>query len=613
LIKENREEFVMKKKVLLAPLDPVHDIGLKMIKRGLEQNGHDTLLMPPDYSQEEIIKAIVDNDVDVVLISRTLGYGVAEILGKFIDLAEAAGIRDKVKIGIGGMAIRPELAAELGFDAGFGPGTTVEEAVAFVEGREYVPSESGIKQNKKDITQGYDYSFRNKRIEKLLDTIVDGILDYTSNKTSTAILRAELRRQILDSTDESEKQKLRQEYARYCDDVVKSFYEAGKYREKTRPLTKDEVKALRGYVDDVNFRMKPIKLQHTDKNPAVFIQYGTGCPFMDIAHIKSCEAWGADGVVHFDPSWGARTEGFLEGYITHEEDGSIITYENLKSIKESLAPYTLRQVRAHRGLNTPETVLLAGKIGADLTKINIAYGSLSGGTDPARLTVDAVAAIKYAAEFGMPFDVVTNEELSGVPAFKAFAGMLIVSKLGLRLGGKPILQPLFCYSPEVMINGQMVDNYVDFNAAKIYCLRNIVNAPIWCGAPIGFLTQTEDRVQSSMMTALHASLASSLGVDAISIASSDEAFSKGPITAASRIDTLRATQASFRFFGHADITPTENAKKWAAEMEEGIEKVLEAVAKKGNFVDALYQGLLGSREDGAYPGRAGRNTVISKS
>lgn len=602
-----------KKKILLAPLDPVHDIGLKMIKRGLEQNGHETLLLPPDYSQEEIIKSILDNKVDVVLVSRTLGYGVAEILGKFIDLAEAAGIRDKVKIGIGGMAIRPELAAELGFDAGFGPGTTVAEAVAFVEDREYVPMETGIKQKKKNITAGYDYSFRNKRIEKLLDTIVDRILDYTSNKTSTAILRAELRRQIIESTSESEKQKLRQEYAKYCDDVVKSFYEAGKYREKTRPLINDEVNALTKYVDEVNSRMNPIKLQHTDKNPVVFIQYGTGCPFMDIAHIKSCEAWGADGVVHFDPSWGARTEGFLEGYITHEEDGSIITYENLKSIKESLAPYTLWQVRAHRGLNTPETVLLAGKIGADLTKINIVYGSLSGGTDPERLTVDAVAAIKYAAEFGMPFDVVTNEELSGVPAFKAFSGMLIVSKLGLRLGGKPILQPLFCYSPEVMINGQMEDNYVDFNAAKIYCLRNIVNAPIWCGAPIGFLTQTEDRVQSSLMTSLHASLASSLGVDAISIASSDEAFSKGPITAASRIDTLRATQASFRFFGHSNISPTEKAKKWAEEMEEGIEKVLESVLKNGNFIDALYKGLLGSREDGAYPGRAGRNTVLSKS
>ena len=51
---------------------------------------------------------------------------------------------------------------------------------------------------------------------------------------------------------------------------------------------------------------------------------------------------------------------------------------------------------------------------------------------------------------------------------KAFAGMLIVSKLGLKLGAKPILQPLFCLSPEVMVSGQMEDNYVDFNAARFY-------------------------------------------------------------------------------------------------------------------------------------------------
>jgi methylmalonyl-CoA mutase cobalamin-binding domain/chain len=601
-----------KKKILLAPLDPVHDIGLKMIKRGLEQKGHDTLLMPPDYSQEEIIKSIIDNNADIVLVSRTLGYGVAEILGKFIDLAEAADIREKVKIGIGGMAIRPELAAELGFDAGFGPGTTVEEAVAFVEGKEYIPDETKGKKTKKDITKGYDYHFHNKKIEKLLDSIVDGILDYVNNKTTTAIKRAEIRRQILESNNESERQKLRMDYSKLCDDVIKSFYESGEYREKTRPLTSNEVSALNRYVDEVNSRMNPLRLQHNDKDPVVFIQYGTGCPFMDIAHIKSCEAWGSDGAVHFDPSWGARTEGFLEGYITHEEDGSVITYENLKSIKMALTPNTLWQVRAHRGLNTPETVLLAGKIGADLTKINIAYGSLGGGTDPERLTVDAVAAIKYAAEFNMPFDVVTNEELCGVPAYKAFAGMLIVSKLGLKLGAKPILQPLFCYSPEVMISGQMEDNYVDFNAAKIYCLRNIVNAPIWCGAPIGFLTQTEDRVQSSLMTALHASLASSLGVDGISIASSDEAFSGGPITVPARIDTLKATQASFRFFGQSNIVPTENAQKWANEIEEGIEKVLESVIKNGNFIEALYKGILGSKEDGAYPGRAGRNSVIKQ-
>jgi methylmalonyl-CoA mutase cobalamin-binding domain/chain len=599
----------LKKKVLLAPLDPVHDIGLKIIRRGLGKAGHETILLPPDYQQEEIIKSIIDEKPDVVLISRTLGYGVAEILGKFIDTAEAAGIRDTVRIGIGGMAINPKIAAELGFDAGFGPGTGVEEAVAFVENRVFVPEETKAEGQKKYLTEGYDYSFKNKKIEKLLDLVVDDIVDYCSEKTTAAIQRAELRELILNSQSKSERRRLKIEYSKLCDDIVKRFYESTKYKEKTRPLTHREVNALEKYVNDANSRINPLKLQHVKQNPIVFIQYGTGCPLMDIAHIKSCEAWGADGVVHFDPSWGARTEGFFEGYITHEEDGSVITYKNLKGIKDSLSPTTLWQVRAHRGLNTPETVLLAGKIGANLTKINIVYGSLGGGSDPERLTVDAVAAIKYASRFNIPFDVVTNEELCGVPAHKAFAGMLVVSKLGLRLKAKPILQPLFCFSPEVMINGKMIDNYVDFNAAKIFCLRNILNAPIWCGAPIGFLTQTEDRVQSSLMTALHASLASSLHVDGISIASSDEAFSGGPISVPARIDTLKATHSAFRFFGNSKISPTEKADKWAQEIEQGIENVLEDVVSNGSFVDSLYKGLLGSKEDGAYPGRAGRGTV----
>lgn len=47
-------------------------------------------------------------------------------------------------------------------------------------------------------------------------------------------------------------------------------------------------------------------------------------------------------------------------------------------------------------------------------------------------------------------------------------------------------------------------------------------------------------------------------------------------------------------------------------MENGIEQVLESVTKNGNFIDALYQGILGSKEDGAYPGRAGMNSVIKK-
>jgi hypothetical protein len=321
------------------------------------------------------------------------------------------------------------------------------------------------------------------------------------------------------------------------------------------------------------------------------------------------EAWGADGVLHFDPSWGARCEGLLEGLLAHEEDGSIITLENLKLIKSALSNSTLWCVRAHRGLNTPETVLLAAHAGADLTKINMVYGSLNGGTDPERLTVDGVYALQLSAKYKLAFDIPTNEELGGVPAPKAFAGMLVVAHLGVKLGARPILKPLFCYSPDVMINDYMKDNYVDYNVAKILALRRIMDAPIWPGEPIGFMTHTEDRVQSAMTTALHAALASSLELDAITIASTDEAYARGAITVSARIDTLRAIAEAFRFFGHTKIEPTKKAEEYAEKMVNDIYETLKKVAERQDFVAALYEGLFGTREEGANPGRAGRGTV----
>ena len=598
------------KRVVLAPLDPVHDIGLKIIRRGLEQAGHRTRLFPPDYSPQEIVKGVIEEEADVVLISRTLGYGVEEILAKFVDLMDAAGVRGRVKLGVGGMAIRPELAAELGFDAGFGPGTPVEAAVAFVEGRDYVPDRTGGDRGKYNILANKTYTWLNTAIKERLDTIAAQIIQWAGNHTSPGIVRARLREEIHRSAGRGEDVRiLKKEYAGLSDSVIADSYLKGAVHPQTRPLEKWELDSLKEYVARTQGRMAPTSLRHSRSKPGVFAQYGTGCPFMDIAHIKVAEAWGADGVVHFDPSWGARTEGFMEGYFTHRQDGSVITPENLRAIKEALLPSTLWQVRAHRGLNTPETVVLAAISGADLTKINICYGALGAGTEPARLTVDGVESIKLAAKYSLPFDVVTNEELCGVPAHKAFAGMLIVANLALQLGAKPILQPLFCYSPEVMINETMADNYIDFNAAKILALRQIVDAPIWPGAPIGFLTQTEERVQSSVSTGLHAALAASLGVEAISIATSDEAYSGGPIAASSRIDTLRAVKESFRFFGQGQIGPTPKAAEWANEMVEQIAQVLDEVAEIDDFVQALNSGALGTREEGAYPGRAGKDTV----
>jgi len=599
-------------RVLLAPLDPVHDIGLKMIARGLEQAGHETVLLPPDLTPEEIVSQALEKGARTLLISRTLGYGVAELLARFIDLADAAGLREKARIGIGGMAVRRELAAELGFDAGFGPGTTVEEVACFVERREYVPDPTRTHKEKADMTAGYGYGYRHPGIAAKLEGISAMIMGWVKDKTSPGVERARLRDELWDVKRWQSREGDGELYAYYpalCGDVPRRYYESGELHPKTRRFTKDEVTGLESYLAEAKARMSVLKLQHTRRRPLVFNQYGTGCPFMDIGHILASEAWGVDGVVHFDPSWGARTEGFLDGFLTHQEDGTVITAANLNRIGGGLEKSTLWQVRAHRGLNTPETVVLAAKLGADLTKINICYGALGAGTDPERLTVDGYHAMLYARKYNLPFDVVTNEELAGVPAHKAFAGMLIVADLAVRLGARPILQPLFCYSPEVMIHGLMEDNYIDFNAAKVKALRGIVDAPIWPGAPIGFLTHTEDRVQSAMATALHACLAAALEVDAISIASTDEAYSGGPISVPAKVDTLRAVQECFRFLGQAAVTPTAKADAYADEMTDGIERALGEVLRTGDFVAALHAGVLGSREEGAYPGRAGKDTV----
>ncbi len=114
------------------------------------------------------------------------------------------------------------------------------------------------------------------------------------------------------------------------------------------------------------------------------------------------------------------------------------------------------------------------------------------------------------------------------------------------------------------------------------------------------------------MTALHAALALDSGATAVTIASSDEAYAGGPITAPARVDSLKAAAAALRFFGQGGIRPTPEADRIAEKIREGILEVLKKVAARGDFVASLYEGDLGDREDGAYPGRSGKGTVTLK-
>jgi methylmalonyl-CoA mutase cobalamin-binding subunit len=596
------------RKILCVPLDPVHDVGIKIIRNALATRGFDTELLSPDLPMEEIVRRAAAGAYDEILVSRTLGYGVAELLGRFVDLLDAAGVRERSRVILGGKAVTSELAAELGFDRGFDEHSRIEDIIAFIEGKSAVADTATVEKRKPDITAGYSYRVHDPRIESALDEIVDKVLHWAEGKSTPGTRRAAVRQNLLEENSEARRTALFEEYLSLSDAVIADASRRGIMPKGVRKLSQEEVRELRGMLKE-RHALRPVSLRHSGERPLIFKFLGSGCPMMDIIHAKVCERWGVDGFLLINPSWEARYEGLLEGALTHRNDGTVTSTENIRLVRDLLEPSTLLTVRAHRGLNTPETVVLAAHGGADMTKIDLVYGSLGAGTDPARLAVDGIEAIRLAARYKMPFDIPGNDELSGVPAWKTLAGLLINVHLGKRLGARAILKPLFCYGPHIVINGLMRQTFVDYNAAKIRALRAIVDCPIWPGEPIAFMTQTEDRVQSATATSFHAALGTALRVDAMTVASTDEAYSRGPICIASRIDSLQGIHEAARFMGQAGFASTPAADSMTEDLHAKIADVLDRVRTASDLPSAISEGFLGDREDGAYPGTFGKGTV----
>lgn len=82
---------------------------------------------------EEFIKKAIEFKADVLLVSQTVTQRDVHIqnLTNLVELLEAEGIRDKVVLICGGPRITHELAKELGYDAGFGPGKFANDVASF--------------------------------------------------------------------------------------------------------------------------------------------------------------------------------------------------------------------------------------------------------------------------------------------------------------------------------------------------------------------------------------------------------------------------------------------------------------------------------------------------
>lgn len=93
----------------------LHDIGKNLVCMMLEGAGFEIVDLGVDVSPEKFLDAVVSKGVDVVAMSALLTTTMPN-MKVTVDALKAAGVRDKVRVIIGGAPITDAYAKEIGAD-----------------------------------------------------------------------------------------------------------------------------------------------------------------------------------------------------------------------------------------------------------------------------------------------------------------------------------------------------------------------------------------------------------------------------------------------------------------------------------------------------------------
>jgi methylmalonyl-CoA mutase cobalamin-binding domain/chain len=106
----------------------LHDIGKNLVISMLEGAGFEVTDLGVDVPPQKFINAVREKHADIVCLSALLTVTIPA-MKTTIEAMKAAGVRDCVKILVGGAPVTPEYAREIGAD-GYGENATVAVAVA---------------------------------------------------------------------------------------------------------------------------------------------------------------------------------------------------------------------------------------------------------------------------------------------------------------------------------------------------------------------------------------------------------------------------------------------------------------------------------------------------
>ena len=106
----------------------LHDIGKNLVGMMLEGSGFEICDLGTDVSPEKFIGAINDEEVDIIAMSALLTTTMP-MMEATIKAVDEAGLRDTVKIIVGGAPVTNEYAEKIGAD-GFAPDASQAASLA---------------------------------------------------------------------------------------------------------------------------------------------------------------------------------------------------------------------------------------------------------------------------------------------------------------------------------------------------------------------------------------------------------------------------------------------------------------------------------------------------
>lgn len=120
-----------------------HSVGIDAIMNMKGYNGEyglerypmiDAYNLGMQVLNEDLVEKAIEFNADALLVSQVVTQKDVHIknLAELADLLEAENLRSKLILVTGGPRINHEMALELGFDAGFGPGTTAPDVASYV-------------------------------------------------------------------------------------------------------------------------------------------------------------------------------------------------------------------------------------------------------------------------------------------------------------------------------------------------------------------------------------------------------------------------------------------------------------------------------------------------